>query len=518
MHITDITPTLQKKTEKIRLAPYCRVSSDSADQLHSFAAQIRYYSEYAKRHPECELVDIYADEGITGTVMSRRDELHRLLRDCKLGKVDRIVCKTVARFARNTEELLTTLRMLKEIGVSVYFEEQGIDTDKMNMEMIVTFPGMVAQQESETISGNVRWSIQKRMTAGEYSGSYCAYGFSNVNGKLEIKESEAEVVRRIFDMYLQGKGVQAIANILNRENVPRKNNYTKWYSHTVRYILSNERYIGDAFLLKKYRADPLTHKLLTNRGERPQYYVENSNPAIISRETYAKVQEMLKDRGTVGKSKKTYTLTGFIKCPECGRNFRCQVIEGIAYWVCNGRASGASQCQSRRVREDMVYDAFMSMADKLADNRKYLIGTLIEQIELLQSKTSKSQERIREIDKELADLGARNLVIARLHTSGVLNATDYSTQTAEIGNKITGLRIERRKKLSEDEDDELLDDLRSLDEIMSEYIPSSTFNEELFGQIVDSITVDDSTQITFKLIGGIELTEPINEKGRCKTA
>ena len=163
----------------------------------------------------------------------------------------------------------------------------------------------------------------------------------------------------------------------------------------------------------------------------------------------------------------------------------------------------------------MVYDAFMSMADKLADNRKYLLGTLIGQIELLQSKTSKSQERIREIDKELADLGARNLVIARL---GVLNATDYSTQTAEIGNKITELRIERRKKLSEDEDDELLDDLRSLDEIMSEYIPTSTFNEELFGQIVESITVDDSTQITFKLIGGIELTEPINEKGRCKTA
>ena len=165
----------------------------------------------------------------------------------------------------------------------------------------------------------------------------------------------------------------------------------------------------------------------------------------------------------------------------------------------------------------MVYDAFMSMADKLADNRKYLIGTLIGQIELLQSKTSKSQERIREIDKELADLGARNLVIARLHTSGVLNATDYATQTAEIGNKITELRIERRKKLSEDEDDEMLDDLRSLDEIMSEYIPTSTFNEELFGQIVESITVDDSTQITFKLLGGIELTEPINEKGRCKT-
>ena len=518
MHITDITPTIQKKAEKIRLAPYCRVSSDSADQLHSFAAQIRYYSEYAKRHPECELVDIYADEGITGTDMSRRDDLHRLLRDCKLGKVDRIVCKTVARFARNTEELLTTFRMLKEIGVSVYFEEQGIDTDKLNMEMIVTFPGMAAQQESETISGNVRWSIQKRMQTGEFIGTYPAYGYDMKNGKLEINEEEAEVVRRIFSLYLAGYGIQAITNILNEDGVPRRNGNTKWYSRTIKYILTNERYMGDALLQKRYRTETLPHRTKLNKGEKQQYYVENSNPPIVSREMFAAVAELLKSRGAVERQYNRFPLTGTMVCPECGKKFRRQIIDGVTYWICNGRASGESNCKSRRVREDMVYDAFMSMADKLADNRKYLLGTLIGQIELLQSKTSKSQERIREIDKELADLGARNLVIARLHTSGVLNATDYSTQTAEIGNKITELRIERRKKLSEDEDDELLDDLRSLDEIMSEYIPTSTFNEELFGQIVESITVDDSTQITFKLIGGIELTEPINEKGRCKTA
>ncbi|MBO5969484.1 MAG: recombinase family protein [Clostridia bacterium] len=518
MHITDITPTLQKKTEKIRLAPYCRVSSDSADQLHSFAAQIRYYSEYAKRHPEYELVDIYADEGITGTDMSRRDDLHRLLRDCKLGKVDRIICKTVARFTRNTEELLTTLRMLKEIGVSVYFEEQGIDTDKMNMEMIVTFPGMAAQQESEAISGNVRWSIQKRMQTGEYAGTYPAYGYRMKDGKLEVNEEEAEVVRRIFTLYLKGYGVQAIATILNEDGVPRRTRQIKWYSRTVRYILANEKYVGDALLQKKYRSETPQHKTKRNKGEKQQYYVENSNPPIVSREVFAAVTELLKSKGTFERQRKSFPLTGTMVCPECGKKFRRQITEGRTYWICNGRTSGDSNCQSRRVREDMVYDAFMSMADKLADNRKYLLGTLIEQIELLQNKTSKSQERIREIDKELADLGARNLVIARLHTSGVLNTTDYSTQTAEIGNKITELRIERRKKLSEDEDDEMLDDLRSLDEIMSEYIPTSTFNEDLFGQIVESITVDDSTQITFKLIGGIELTEPINEKGRCKTA
>ena len=517
MHITDITPTLQKKTEKIRLAPYCRVSSDSADQLHSFAAQIRYYSEYTKRHPEYELMDIYADRGLSGTDMSRREELHRLLRDCKAGKIDRIVCKSVSRFARNTEELLTTLRMLNEIGVSVLFEEQGIDTDKLNMEMIVTFPGMAAQQESEAISGNLRWSIQKRMQSGEFIGSYPAYGYDMKNGKLEINECEAEVVRRIFALYLGGYGIQAIANILNDEDAHKRSGHAKWRSRTVNYILTNERYIGDALLQKKYRTETLPHRLKLNKGEKPMYYVENSNPPIISREVFNTAMELRKSKNTFGQHKNYFPLTGMMICPECGRKFRRQIVDGVTYWICNGRATGVSQCRSRRVREDMVYDAFMSMADKLTDNRKYLLGTLIEQIELLQSKTSNSQERIRAIDKELADLGARNLVIARLHTSGVLHATDYATQTAEIGNRITELRIERRKKLSEDEDDELLDGLRSLNEIISEYTPTTIFDEELFGQIVEQLTVEDNATITFKLIGGIELTEEITERGRCKT-
>lgn len=216
MNVTEITAEKKKSDFPIRLAAYCRVSSSSEDQLHSFAAQIRYYKDYEKKNPQYKLIDIYADEGLTGTEMKKREEFHRLIRDCQKGKIDRVIVKSVSRFARNTQELLVALRSLKEIGVSVFFEEQGIDTDLMNAEMLVTFPGMAAQQESEAISENVRWSIQKRMQRGEYSGSYCAYGFSNVNGKLEIKESEAEVVRRIFDMYLQGKGVQAIANILEK--------------------------------------------------------------------------------------------------------------------------------------------------------------------------------------------------------------------------------------------------------------------------------------------------------------
>ncbi len=211
----------------IRLAAYCRVSSDSADQLHSFATQIRYYKDYEKKHPQYKLVDIYADEGLTGTSLEKRDEQKRLIRDCKKGKIDRVIVKSVSRFARNTQELLAMLRSLKEAGVSVYFEEQDIDTDKLNMEMIVTFPGMAAQQESESISGNMRWSYKKRMESGDFNCCTPAYGFDMVNGQLAVNEAEAATVRRIFEMYLSGVGMPKIADCLASEGIPRKYSYQK---------------------------------------------------------------------------------------------------------------------------------------------------------------------------------------------------------------------------------------------------------------------------------------------------
>ena len=517
MNITEITAPKSKTGEPIRLAAYCRVSSDSEDQLHSFAAQIRYYSEYTKKHPEYRLVDIYADEGFSGTDMKKRDEQNRLIRDCKKGKIDRIIVKSVSRFARNTEELLVTLRLLKEIGVSVYFEAQGIDTDKLNSEMIVTFPGMAAQQESVSISGNMRWSYLKRMQSGDFNCCKTAYGFKMVNGQLEPEEEEMRVVRKIFNLYLQGMGMHRIANLLNEEGVPRRYGKDKWYVNTVRYILDNERYMGDAVLQKYFTTETLPFRKVTNTGQMPQYYVENSNPAIVSRETYSAVQQLLKAREKSNNWRQTrYPLSCKIRCPDCGQTFRRQVTGVKVYWFCAGKASGRTDCESRRVREDMVYDAFVRMLNKLQDNRKNLLGTLLRQIETMQNQTSDVQEAVKRIDKEIADLNARNLVITRLHTNGVLNAAAYSAQTAEIGNKINELRIQRRGKLAEDEDDEWLEQIRELNSVMENYLPTGTFDEELFGQIVDSITVNDNTRITFKLTGGIELTEEIDEKGRCK--
>ena len=517
-NITEITAK-QQKIKIIRLAAYCRVSSDSEDQLHSFAAQIRYYTEYTKRNTGYRLVDIYADEGITGTSMEKRNEFHRLIRDCKKGLIDRIIVKSVSRFARNTEELLAVLRMLSEIGVSVYFEEQGIDTAITNSEMIVTFPGMAAQQESVTISGNIRWSYKKRMESGEFNCQYPAYGFNLVDGQLEINETEMVIVQRIFEMYLQGYGKQTIANMLNAEGVCRRYNQKKWYACTVSYVLNNERYMGDALLQKSYTTESLPFKKVKNEGERPQYYVENSNPAIVSKETYEAVQRLQKERSKNRGCKKTeYPLSGILRCPDCGRVFRRQIIRGKAYWVCNGQSSGATDCASARVQENEVFNSFQIMIMKLTDNREYLLGSLIKQIEEMQYHTNGSQEKIKELDKEIADLSAQDLLIARLHTKGILNAADYASQSSDLENKITELRIERRKKLSEDDDDELLDDLKMLDRLLKESETKQTADSELFEQIVVSITAKSNSELIFKLLGGIELTEEIQEKGRCKTA
>lgn len=513
--ITEITRQ-KPAPPQIRLAAYCRVSSDSSDQLHSFAAQIKYYSEYCKRHPEYKFVDIYADEGITGTSMEKRDDFRRMLRDCKKGLIDRIIVKSMSRFARNTEEMLTALRALEQMEVSVYFEEQGLDTKSMNSEMFATFPGMVAQQESVSISQNMRWSYKKRMESGEFNCCAPAYGFDLINGKLVINETEAAVIRRIFDLYLQGIGMQTIANILNNEGVRRQYGREKWHHTTVNYVLNNERYMGDALLQKQITTQTLPFKKQLNHGEQPMYYVENSNPAIVSRETYGAVQALIKSRQPSCKRKaKNYPLTKTLLCPDCGHTFRRQVVNGTAYWLCAAKATNKTDCAWRRVKEDEVYAAFNLMIRKLQANREYLLGTLIRQLEELQYRTTGSQQRVKEIDREIADLTAQNLVLSRLHGKGVLNAADYTAQSDVLENKITELRIERRAKITDSDENEMLDELKMLNDILKGVEIGIGFDAELFEQTVDSITVDSNELLTFHLAGGISLPEKIREKGRC---
>ena len=469
MTITEIT-TEQVAEKTTRVAFYCRVSTNSDDQIHSLATQIKYYTDFLKKHADYVLVDFYVDEGLTGTSLKRRDDMNRLIEDCRKGKIDHVVVKSVSRFARNVQELLEILRLFKSIGVTVYFEEQGIDTKKLNSEMLITFPGLAAQQESTVISENMRWSYSKRMAAGEFNCCTPAYGFQMVDGELQIKEEEALVVRKIFDMFLRGCGKQAIANELNQLEQDSGTASKEWSRTAVDYILNNERYMGDAVLQKRFTTESLPYRRVPNKGEKPIYYVENANIGIISKETFDAAKELQKKRG--GKrffKQQSVALTQMLFCPDCGRAFRRNL-------------------------------------------------TLIKQLIKLEECGTNCNNKIKTIDMSIAQLSAQNHTIAKLHNIGVLNSAEFSAKSAEINNKLTELRAERRKLISEDSNQALLDELNELNDIIKEYQYTPQFNQELFDKVVEKIIVIDNGTLQFNLMGGIKLAEKISERRRCQSA
>lgn len=236
-------PAAEHVPRQLRMAAYCRVSSDSADQLNSYAAQVKHYTEFIGNNPNWILADIYADEGLTGTRADKREEFQRMIADCKRGKIDRILVKSVSRFSRNTADCLSAIRILKSLGVTVLFEKEHLDTAEMSSEFTLTMQGMVAQSESMSISGNMRWRYQKRMQAGEFLTCSAPFGYRLAgSSSLEIIPEEAEVVCQIFELHLSGLGRQKICDILNAEQAGGR----RWDSASLKYILENEKYVGAA--------------------------------------------------------------------------------------------------------------------------------------------------------------------------------------------------------------------------------------------------------------------------------
>lgn len=504
----------------LKVAAYCRVSSDSEDQLHSYAAQIRYYTEHIGQNPLWTLADIYCDEGLSGLKTDKREDLLRLVADARKGKIDRVLVKSVSRFCRNTYDSLSLTRLLKSLGVSVYFEEQDIDTAEMDDEFLLAMQSEAAQNESLTISENMRWSYKRRMEKGEFFGTVPAYGYKLAGQTLEIYEPEAAVVRRIFDMYLSGMGKQAIAKLLNAEGVPRRYGYQRWYSHTVDYVLNNERAVGDALLQKSYTTE-FPFRSIRNKGQQPQYYVENSHPPIISREDFEAAQRLQQSRrldGVYAKPKGGHALTGKLICPDCGHRFRRIIINGTAYWECADEVSGRYDCQILRYSEDALYDVFTLLIHKLAANREYILVPLISQLDNIQKRHSGIHGKIYEIDTEIAKLNEQNLQIAAHHAKGWFDAAEFAAKTGAVNQKVSALRARRRKLLAEDENDALLDELTGLDNLLADASPGADFDAEFFGQIVTRIMAISPTEVRFTLKGGLELNETVHRTERRKPA
>lgn len=447
--------------------------------------------------------------------MDKRDELNRLLRDCQRGLIDRVITKSVSRLAGNTIDILNIVRMLRSIGVSIYFEEQDLDSSAMNFEMFLTMPGMTAQNESMVLSQNLRWGIQKRMEKGDYKLSTPPFGFVLINGQLEVYEPEAVIVRRIFEMYLSGMGKCRIAGILNKEGIPAHNTKGCWHHSTVHYILTNERYMGDALLRKNYRTEDVPFKRMKNHGDVAQYYVENSNPPIVDIEIWQAAQRLS------GEKRREYTevnrdelLARVLKCSDCGHSFIRRVNKDVISWVNRCSFTDVRRCCRKRVREQAVFDAFIRLVLKLKNHIREIIDPVIKYMEVLQLLTNDEAVRINGIDDEISSLSLQASLLSKLYEDGVLTRDDCTARRISINNKLTKLRSEKRRKKKEGDDK--LDELRELRNLLKSKDDQWCFDDALFRQIVLEITVVSNAELRFRLIGGLEFTEYIEKSERIK--
>ena len=340
-----------------RVAAYCRVSSGKDAMLHSLSAQVSHYSELIQRRPGWAYAGVYADEALTGT-KDDRPEFQRLLADCRAGKIDRVLTKSVSRFARNTVTLLETVRELKELGVAVYFEEQNIDSLSGDGELMLTILASFAQEESKSVSDNRKWRIRKDFSEGKPMNLPLLYGYRREKGRIVIDEREAEIVRFIFRSCLNGMGKGRITEELREQGVPCRLG-GEWQTETVGGILKNEKYTGDALLQKTYIENHLTKRKCFNRGELPQYYAENTHPAIIDHEMYEKVQVLIAERREKTNVQKDvtarYPFSGLIVCGCCGAHYHRRTNPTRITWQCvTYLRRGKKHCAAKQIPEETL--------------------------------------------------------------------------------------------------------------------------------------------------------------------
>ena len=362
--------------DKLRVAAYARVSTEQDEQQSSYEAQVSFYTGYIQSNPAWEFVKVFADEGITGTNTKKRDGFNEMIERAMNGEIDLILTKSISRFARNTVDTLQTVRKLKAVGVEVIFEKENLHTLDPKCEVMLTIMSSLAQEESRSISENVRWGQQKSMQDGKVNIPYKSFlGYrKGEDGRPEIVEEEAAIVRSIYEMFLAGKTIRYIADFLTNEGIPTPRGKSKWSVSTVRSILTNEKYKGDAILQKTYVVDFLTKETRVNHGEKKQYLVENSHDPIIAPETFAKVQEQLAQRLEKRNwSGSQHPFANRLICAACGQFYGHKVwhnvnnTERYDVWYCNHRYRADKTCDSPILREKDIRSAFEAILRRRKD-------------------------------------------------------------------------------------------------------------------------------------------------------
>lgn len=501
----------QQEMKKLRVAAYCRVSTDQDDQKESLETQKEHYESWIKMHSDWEFAGIFYDFGITGTKADVRDGLQSLMYECRIGRIDYVLTKSVSRFSRNTIDCLSLVRELLSYNIPIYFEKENLDTSSMESELILSIISSMAQEESVSISKNVKWTIQKRIEAGTYRFGYPPYGFArDKNGQMVIHPEEAEIVRQIYAWALCGIGTYKIAQMLENQGVPTRKGGT-WSASTIKGILTNEKYYGAALFQKTYTDS--SFKRRRNHGEADSYFVSGHHEAIVSEEVFNKVQEIIQmhisERGIakgVGKYNKRYLFSGIITCGECGNTFKRQIISNGVSWCCKTHLKNKAKCSMMFIHEEAFKAAFVTMLNKLIFGRKQVLLPLYEMLRI--SDSDENMQRIQSLKQELQRNTERKDTIRQLRAQGIIDSAVYNQEIGIIEKQCDEYRA-RLTGLRQTDSGELLSETETLLRFADSAEMQTEFNEQLFASFVESIIVYTRTSVGFKLKCGLTLKEEL---------
>ncbi len=521
----NINTTKKQEVKRIHVAAYCRVSTAQEDQETSYEAQVTYFTKLITENPSWQLAGIYADDGISGTDMKKRDNFNAMMERClqKDGDIDLILTKSISRFARNTVDCLSCIRKLKERNIAIYFEKEHINTLESTGELLITILSSQAQEESRNISENVKWGLKRKYEKGEMLvRRMFGYG-KGTDGQLYIIPEEAEVVRLIYGKYLEGESLNSIARILKEKGIKTIRGNTQWNVNSIRTILMNEKYIGDAMAQKTFTIDYLTKARKENQGELQKYYVENAHEAIIPREIFYKVQEELHQRANIykksskqeteskGKHSGKYALSKITVCKECGCEYRRQIWskygEKKVVWRCENRLrNGTRYCKnSPTIEESVLHIAVLQAINQVLENKGDFVQTFRKNVVTAlthDTEDSEYAEEKKNLQKAMAEL-----IQQQAQQNG--DKTAFEERCQVITAQIEALEMKQIKAASRDEKSRKMEDIENfLDKtncVLTEY------DDKLVRQMIQNINVVNARKVEVVFKSGITVEEILPE-------
>lgn len=508
-----------KEVLRMVVVAYARVSTEKEEQEDSFERQVSYYTTLINSKPEWKFGGIYADPGITGTRAEKRPDFLRMIEDCRAGKINKILVKSISRFARNTVDALNYIRELKELGISIYFENENIDTLTPGGEVLITILAAMAEQESRTMSTNIKWSYQKKFKNGEVllntsmMMGYIKTDRRDEEGKViyEINEEEAVVVRRIYREYLSGVTVTRICRGLEADGIPTKLGRKRWQPSVIKSILTNEKYTGDALLGKTFKADVLSKKRQKNMGQAPMYYAEGTQPAIIEKEVFelvkAEMQHRADEKNTaVGNSRYTskYPFSGLLVCGECGHKLRRHVRKvgsgkQVPAWGCSNRISnGRAACDSHHVNEETLQRTYTAAVQEMIADAEEVIRLVQDSTGLVMEPENTAE--LARVEQEIIELQEAVMEIHKAKQKRGIGAAEYAEKIREHSQRMQELEAQQEElQTTENRYNQIkvwLDNFAR--HIQSGEIMNSE-DSQIMKQLVEQIIVGaDSMEIQFK--------------------